>query len=130
ALALDPLDAVRLEEPGDAGRHLLDDAFLPRVRRGEVERRLADVHAELREALLGPLERERGLHPRFRRDAPDAEARAAELRLHLDAGDLRAELRGADGGGVPARAAPEDGDVKLHWLLPGPFRLTVVRGPR
>ena len=49
------------------------------------------------------LQRERGLHPRLRRDAADAQARAAELRLLLDAGDLRAELRGADRGGVAAR---------------------------
>ena len=43
ARALHPLDAVRLEEAGDALRHLLDDAGLPGVRRGEVERRLADA---------------------------------------------------------------------------------------
>ena len=41
ALALHPLDAVRLEEPGDAARHLLDDAVLPLDRRAEVELRLA-----------------------------------------------------------------------------------------
>ena len=37
ALALHPLDAVRLEEARDAARHLLDDAVLPLVRRAEVE---------------------------------------------------------------------------------------------
>ena len=42
-LPLHPLDAVRLEERGDAARHLLDDAVLPRGRGREVERRLADV---------------------------------------------------------------------------------------
>ena len=35
--ALHPLDAVRLEEPRDAVRHLLDDAGLPGVGRAEVE---------------------------------------------------------------------------------------------
>ena len=116
--ALDPLDAVRLEEARDALRHLLDDAGLPRVRGREVELRLADLDAELREALLGLLERERGLHPRLRRDAPDAQARAAELGLLLDAGDLRAELGGADRGGVAAGAASEDGDVNVHSSSP------------
>ena len=36
-LALDPLDAVRLEQPGDAAGHLLDDAVLPFVGLREVE---------------------------------------------------------------------------------------------
>ena len=94
----------------------LDDAGLPRVRRGEVEPRLADLDAELREALLGLLQRERGLHPRLRRDAADAQAGAAELRLLLDARDLRAELRGADRGGVAAGASAQDGDVNVHRL--------------
>src|SRR5581483_1516618 len=112
--ALDPLDAVRLEEARDARRHLLDDARLPGVGRGEVQPRLADLHAELREALLCLLQRQRRLHPCFRRDAADAQARTAELRLALDAGDLRTELRCADRGGVPAGTASEDGDVHIH----------------
>jgi hypothetical protein len=45
---------------------------------------------------------------------PDAQARAAELRLGLDAGDLAAELGGADRGRVAGRAASEDGDVDIH----------------
>ena len=96
----------------------VDDAGLPGVRGGEVEVRLADPDAELREALLGLPEREGGLHPRLRRDAADAEAGAAELGLLLDAGDRRAQLRGADRGGVAARAAPEDGDVNVHVSSP------------
>src|SRR5205823_12420736 len=95
ARAADPLDAVGLEEAGDPLRHLLDDLGLPLVRGGEVELRLADLHAELREGLFGFLQRERGLHPRLRRDAADAEAGAAQLGLLLDADALRAQLRGA-----------------------------------
>ena len=49
----------------------------------------AELDAELVERVLGFLvQRMRGLDPRFRRDAPDAQARAAELRLALDARDL------------------------------------------
>ena len=115
AVALHPLDAVRLEEGRDALRHLLDDAGLPLVRgrrsRAGARRRLTPSLANVSSRLL---QRERGLHPRLRRDAADAQAGAAELGLLLDAGDLRAELRRADRGGVAAGAAAEDGDVTLH----------------
>src|SRR5215203_1975888 len=112
--ALHPLDAVRLEQRRDAARHLLDDAGLPLVGGAEVELRLADLNAELRERLLGLLDRERRLHPCLGRDAPDAQAGPAELGLLLDADRLRAELGGADRSGVPTGAAPEDGDVTFH----------------
>src|SRR5512132_431228 len=117
ALALDPVDAVRLEERGDTAGHLLDDARLPLVCSREVEVRLADLDAELGEGLLGLLDRECGLHPGLRRDTTDAQAGAAELGLLLDAGGLRAELRGADRGGVAARAPAEDGNVTFHESL-------------
>ena len=60
------------------------------------------------------LEPVRGLHPGLRGDAADAQARAAELWLLLDADGLRAQLRCADCGRVAARPAPEDGDVAFH----------------
>ena len=116
--ALDPLDAVRLEEERDAVRHLLDDAGLPDVGCGEVEPRAAHLHAELAEALFDLAQRVRGLHPGLRRDAAHAQAGAAELGLLLDAGDLRAELCGADRGGVAAGAASENGDVNVHVSSP------------
>src|SRR5581483_1927311 len=112
--AFHPLDAVRLEERGDARGHLLDDGRLPRVRLREVELRTRDVDAELREVLLRLLERERGLHPGLRRDAADAEAGAAQLRLLLDAGDLRAELCGADRRRIPAGASSQNCNVDVH----------------
>src|SRR5205823_6481916 len=125
-----PLDAVGLEEAGDALRHLLHDARLPRVRRAEVERRLADPHAELRKALLRLPQRERGLHPRLRRDAADAQAGAPELGLLLDARDLRAELGRADRSGVAAGAAPENGDVNVHAISPrSPLRTKASEPP-
>src|SRR5262249_10765195 len=85
--ALYPLDAVRLEQQRDAVGHLLHDACLPLVRGAEVELRLADTHAELRERLPRLLQRERRLDPRLRRDAADPKAGAAQLRLLLDARD-------------------------------------------
>ncbi len=115
ARALDPLDAVRLEEARNAGRHLLDDAGLPHVGRIEVERCLPDLDAELRVALPGLAQRVRSLHPRLGGDAADAQARSSELRLLLDARDLRAELCGADCGGVAPGAAPENSDVNVHF---------------
>src|SRR3954466_13251479 len=72
--ALHPLDAVRLQQARDAPRHLLDDTGLPLVGRREVERRAVDLDAELRERLVPLVEEVRGLHPRLRRDAPDAQA--------------------------------------------------------
>jgi len=87
-----------------------------------VEGRLPHLDPELREALLRLLERERGLHPRLGGNAPHAQAGAAEVGLLLDAGNLRAELRGADGGAVAAGAASEDGDVNFHCSSPSRVR--------
>ncbi len=112
--ALDPLDAVRLEEKCDAIGHLLDDAVLPLVRLPEFELEAAELHAELVEGVLGLFQRKGSLHPGFRRDAPDAEARPAELRLAIDAGDLRPELRSPDRGRVTTWSPSENGDVDFH----------------
>ena len=45
-------------------------------------------------------------------DAADVEAGAAE-EFALDAGDLQAELGGADGGGVSARAGADDDEIEI-----------------
>ena len=68
--ALHPLDAVRLEEARRRRSVIcLTTPSFHSFAVAEVELRLADVDAELGEGLLGLLERERGLHPRLRRDA-------------------------------------------------------------
>ena len=64
--------------------------------------------------MLGLFQRERRLHPGFRRDAPDAKAGAAELGLAIDAGDLRPELRSPDRGRVTTWPSSENGDVDFH----------------
>src|SRR5581483_2976592 len=114
ALALHPLDTVCLEQARDAAGHLLDDAGLPLVRGSEVERGVVDLDAELGEGLVRLVQEVRGLHPGLGRDAADAEARAAEVGLLLDACDLRAELRRTDRRRVSARAAAQDCDVEFH----------------
>ena len=120
AVALDPLDAVGLEEPGDAARHLLDDAGLPLVGGGEIELRRLDRDAELRERVVRLVEEVRGLHPGLGRDAPDAQAGAAELGLLLDARDLRAQLGGADRCGVAAGATAQNCDIDIHEAIVPP----------
>ena len=105
-----------LNRRGDAARELVDDLVLPGVRGAEVELRLTDRDADLGEGLLCFLEREGRLDPGLRRNAPDAEARAPEAVLLLDADGLRPELRGPDRGAVAAGAAAEDGDVTFHGL--------------
>ena len=114
-LALHPLDAVRLEERGDAARHLRDDAR-PSTRSPPAKSSSGSPTEtpSLRERVARLVQEVRGLHPRLRRDAADAQAGAAELGLLLDADDVRAELRGADRGGVPAGPATENCDVALH----------------
>jgi hypothetical protein len=59
----------------------------------------------------------------FAWDAPDAEAGTAETVIFVDAGDVQAELCGADRGDITARAAPEDDEVmasrfhgKASWV--------------
>ena len=103
-----------LKSDGDAAGHLLDDRALPLVRLREVELRLADGDTELAERVVRLVQEMCGLHPRLRRDAPDAQARSAELGLLLDARDLGAELRGANRCGVAAGASAEDCDVDIH----------------
>src|SRR5439155_6345535 len=112
--ALDPLDAVGLEEAGDALRHLVDDLRFPFIRRREIEARSADLDAELGEGVLCLFNRERGLNPRFRWNAADTEARATELGLLLDTHRPGAELTRPDRGGVAARASAENCDVAFH----------------
>ena len=112
--ALDPLDAVGLEESRHAVGQALDSARLPGVGALEIEARLVDADAEVLEALLDLLDRARRLHPGLGGNAADAQADSAERGLLLDADDPGAELRGANRGRVTARAASEYGDVTLH----------------
>src|SRR5919108_101385 len=77
---------------------------------------------ELLRELLGGV---RVLPPRLRRNAADAQARPAELRLAVDADGLGAELSGADRRRVAAGPPAQDGNVTFH--LSQPFRSVPVR---
>ena len=86
AAALDDLDAVALEQAGQALDDAVDDAAAVALHLLEVEVDVADAHAELREMPLRVVVGVRGLHHRLRRDAADVEAGAA------DHADLAADL--------------------------------------
>ena len=72
---------------------------------------LAEADAPLG-GVLRDLQRVRVLEQRLGRNAAPVEAGAAERRLALDDGGLQAELRGANGGDVPAGAGADDDDVE------------------
>jgi hypothetical protein len=63
--------------------------------------------------VLHHLQRVRVLEQRLRWNAAPDEAGAAERFLLLDDGDLQTELRGADGGHVPAGSRPDHHDIVL-----------------
>src|SRR5690606_31348934 len=111
-LALQELDLVALEELRDAARHLLDDAGLEGLDLSEVELRLAEPDADPIGLAAVP---DLGGHVQqgLGRDAADVEAHAPDVPL-LGAGDLQAQLRGADGGVVAAGARADDDEVEVH----------------
>ena len=113
----DPLDAVGLEQERHAPGHPFHGRGLPLVRHGKLELRRVEPDAELAEGFLGLFQRERRLHPCLGRDAADAQACPAQLRLALDARHACTELCRTDRSGIASRAAPENGDVDVHHSL-------------
>jgi hypothetical protein len=80
----------------------------------EVEDRLGDAHAELRERLARVVVGVRALHPGLGGNTAHAEAGSTQPGLPFDARDLATQLSSADRGRVPGRAASEDGDIDIH----------------
>ena len=107
------LDAIGGQELLHPAAKLVDDLVLATDHRRIVEGRAADGDAERR----GVADMGEGLgrgDQRLGRDAAEVQARPAQS-LALDDGDGRAELRGANGGGIAARPRADDYDVKaLH----------------
>ena len=64
---------------------------------GPVDRGRAAHQAHLLEVLMGLVQAVGGVQQRLGRDAADVQAGAAQGLAPLDAGDLQAKLRGADG---------------------------------
>ena len=110
------LDAVGGQQLLHAAAKLVDDLVLATDHRRVIEGRAADRDAERR----GVADMGEGLgrgDQRLGRDAAVVQARPAEA-VPLDDGDGRAELRGADGGGIAAGSRADDYDVKaLHSPL-------------
>ena len=100
ALALDLRDLVLVPEHLHAARKRLRDARAALAERLPVDRRLRDLHAQVRRVLRVVEDLGRVEH-RLRRDAGVVEAAPARLVL-LDDGRLQAELGGADRRDVPA----------------------------
>ena len=114
--ALDPVDLVLLEQELDALGQAADDPVLPllHLRHVDRDRGLADGNPPFLR-VLDDLQRVRVLEQGLGGNAPPQQAGAAERLLLLDDGDLQAELRGADGGHVPAGARADDDDVIFVW---------------
>ena len=109
--AVDGGDAVLLEQPGDAAGEVLDDLVLALEHGAEVEFDLGQLDAELGGVVLGLGVELAGVEQGLAGDAADVEAGAAERGALLDAGDLLAELGGADGGDVAAGTGPDDDQI-------------------
>ena len=102
AVALDVVDLVLLEQARDAAGQRLDDLRAALHDLGEVDRALGDGDAEV-VGLVDLGEHVGDAQDGLGGDAGVVEA-AAPDDVALDDGGLHAELRGADGGDVAARA--------------------------
>ena len=109
ARALEHLDLVLLEEARHAARQRLDDLRAALHDGGVVDLGVSDLQAEVA-GVADLLEHVGGAQDRLGRDARVVEAAPAD-RVLLHNRDLHAELGGADGGHVAARARADDDAV-------------------
>ena len=77
----------------------------------QIEARLADLDAELREAVAGFLVELGGVQQRLRGNAADVEAGAAEGARFSTHGDLQAKLRRANGADIAAGTGTDDDEI-------------------
>ena len=124
-MTLDDVDAVLLHQPRDAAGERLDDLLAPLADGVEVDGRLADGDAvgvrlaDLAEH-VGHAQHGLGGNAGVVQAAPADE-------VGLDDGGLHAELRGADGGDVAARARADD-DAVVGALSHGESSLSTRPG--
>ena len=113
ARALDPRDAVLLEQALDALGEARHDLVLAGVDGGHVERRRGAAEADAPVGgVLDDLQRVRVLEQRLGRDAAPQQARAAQRLLALHDRGLEAQLRRADGRHVAAGAGANHDEVE------------------
>ncbi len=117
ALSEDDLDLALLGEARKAACQLLDHAILPAADRRRVEGRRAEAHP-MRAHRLGVIDDLCDMQERLGRDAADVEAHAAKRCARVDQNDILPEIGGAEGGGVAARAGPQNQDIGLEIGLP------------
>src|SRR5204863_993203 len=128
AAALDHLDPVLTHQALDALPELVDDAVATRGDALVVEADARGDDAELGAPVAHPVQQPGRLQQRLGRDAAHVQAGPAQLR-RLDHGRALAELRGADGGGVAAHAAPENDDVERSFRHVSTLRPVSSCGP-
>ncbi len=116
--ALNHLDLVFLQQRGDPGGQAVDDAVLPFHALADVQgwRRHFDAQGRALAVVAGLVELLGDMDQRLGRDAADVQAGAAQgLAFHQNGGD--AQLAGADGRHVTARAAADDQQLGIESLL-------------
>src|SRR5581483_161496 len=124
--ARDDVDLVLLHQEFDALDVAVDTLLLEIHHRRQIELRRRHAYTHLRKGMGGFLEHFGGVQERFRRHAPDIEARAAEGRILFDHGNLHAELGRADRADIPARTGADNNDVVSHERSPvGMMRFSV-----
>src|SRR5690606_27788929 len=127
--AVNRRDAGPFEERLDARGELLHDRSLPLEHLADVERKRARLDAVRGELGLRAVIELRGLEQRFRRDAADVQARAAERTAavrrdpRVDTSRPQPELRGANGRRITRRTAADDDDVELVFGHDAAFKL-------
>ena len=112
--ALKGLDLVLLEQKLDALHVGLDILLLEFEQGRQLDARLADLDAHLREARAGFFVELRRVQQRLRRDAADIEAGPAEGGVFLDHGGFQTELRRPNGADIAAGTGTNDDEIVGH----------------
>src|SRR5207237_7768442 len=97
---------------GDAIGEAFDDRVLALEQARQIEAQFADLDAVVLETRPGEVVQLAGFEQGLAGDAADVEAGAAEGGAFIDAGDLHAELGGADGGDVTAGTSTDNDEVE------------------
>ena len=111
-LAVDLLHLVQLQQTGHAAGQLLADGVLMGDDLGEVDLNAFHLHTDLLALILDILQQFGAVEQALGGDAAHVQAGAAQMLL-LHHCDLRAQLRGTDGGHIAAGATADDDDGLL-----------------